>query len=445
MFLAVVLMFGTSLPSYAATSITWNAPTGNVDWSVVSEFSKSVAYSTDTTFNDVSTVEIKYRINLPVTTKQTISSFSICFATNGDIKNEKFTLTTAYGSYSCGYTREYSGYYYLKHQTIFADSYIDVSFKFENDSVSSDHIPVISIYNPSVTYIETSSIINPFVMGNVADMDVNVERLPFYYGTSGYYPTGNFQLTSTPSDGVLTYSFYLTDVYVPKGSTVFVLGILNGVSGSNTGLNYSGTNNQIFAYNTYQFDRGYRRQNMELAGNRFIMSYTAAEDISQLYVRNSFITTLTSSVTCSYTFFISSSDSSQSILEAIQNQTDSIMNAGSGFGGTTSGIQSGNESLSGYIDQYSAIEQSMHDKFIETQTALNGEFTGFSWGSLSTCLNWVGDYMQRIYLNSGDFKMMIILPLLLGIALFLIGRGSLVYGEMTRDKSMYNKDFTLKD
>lgn len=136
--------------------------------------------------------------------------------------------------------------------------------------------------------------------------------------------------------------------------------------------------------------------------------------------------------------YLTSGDVNQAIVNAINNQTDSIMNAGSQFGGTTSGIQSGNDELSGYIDDYTEIEQSMHDKFVETQSALNGDFTGFSWGSLSTCLNWCSDYLQQIYLNSGDFKMMIVLPLLLGIALFFIGRGAVILANSNKSDKADN-------
>lgn len=130
-------------------------------------------------------------------------------------------------------------------------------------------------------------------------------------------------------------------------------------------------------------------------------------------------------------------DSSESevnqIVTAINNQTTNIMNAGSSYGGTTSDILSGNDSLSGYIDDYTQIEQAMHDNFESAQSALIGDFTGFTWGSLSNTLNWTSNYLQEIYLNSGDFKMMIILPLLLGIALFFIGRGRIILSNSNKD------------
>lgn len=126
------------------------------------------------------------------------------------------------------------------------------------------------------------------------------------------------------------------------------------------------------------------------------------------------------------------------INDSIDNQTDEIMGAGSDNSGTIDNIQSGNSDLEDYISDYTEIEQSMHDKFVETQAALNGDFTGFSWGSLSTCLNWCSDYLQQIYLNSGDFKMMIVLPLLLGIALFFVGRGAVILANSNKSDKADN-------
>lgn len=142
----------------------------------------------------------------------------------------------------------------------------------------------------------------------------------------------------------------------------------------------------------------------------------------------------------SYAFYVlditDSSDSEvNQIVTAINNQTNNIMNAGSGFGGTTSGILSGNDELSGFIDDYTQIEQSMYDKFSENQTAVIGNFSGFSWGSLSTAVDWTSDYLNKIYDNSGDFRTMFMYPILAGIALIFIGRQGLTsYIRSRRDK-----------
>lgn len=133
-----------------------------------------------------------------------------------------------------------------------------------------------------------------------------------------------------------------------------------------------------------------------------------------------------------------SSSGNSDVIQAIQNQTDEILGAGSDNSGTVDNIESGSSDLEDYISDYTEIEQSMHHKFVETQSALNGDFTGFSWGSLSTCLNWCSDYLQQIYLNSGDFKMMIVLPLLLGIALFFIGRGAVILANLNKSDKADN-------
>lgn len=123
------------------------------------------------------------------------------------------------------------------------------------------------------------------------------------------------------------------------------------------------------------------------------------------------------------------------IVTAINNQTNSIMNAGSGYGGISSDILSRNDELSGFIDDYTQVEQSMYDKFTENQTAVIGNFSGFAWGSLSTAVDWTSDYLNLIYDNSGDFRTMFMYPILAGIALIFIGRqGLTAYVRSRRDK-----------
>lgn len=87
-----------------------------------------------------------------------------------------------------------------------------------------------------------------------------------------------------------------------------------------------------------------------------------------------------------------------------------------------SGLIGGNAQLDSYINQYTQVEQSMHDKFFQNQTAVQSNFTNWSWGSLATCVDWTSDYLNRIYDNSGDFRTMFMYPILAGIALIFIGR-----------------------
>lgn len=56
------------------------------------------------------------------------------------------------------------------------------------------------------------------------------------------------------------------------------------------------------------------------------------------------------------------------------------------------------------------------------------EFTG----GLLNCANWVTDKYMDFFNESGDFKQYFIYPLLLGLALFFIGRGSVILGNLYR-------------
>ena len=101
-------------------------------------------------------------------------------------------------------------------------------------------------------------------------------------------------------------------------------------------------------------------------------------------------------------------------------------NSGSMFGQDTESILGGlignTPQLNDYVNQYTQVEKSMTDKFTQNQTAVRTNFSNWSWGSLSTAVDWTSDYLNRIYDNSGDFRTMFMYPILAGIALIFIGR-----------------------
>lgn len=149
----------------------------------------------------------------------------------------------------------------------------------------------------------------------------------------------------------------------------------------------------------------------------------------------------------------SSSDIS-AIISAIQQQTQSIISGlnsqtstiGGKIDNTNNLINNGNSSTSGIVSaadsskselesivaSYQQIENNMLDNFTLYQSDILSDVSGWSWGGLSTCANWVGDTLTSYFQNMGDFKHYIIYPLLLGIALFFIGRGSSIIGHLYR-------------
>lgn len=89
------------------------------------------------------------------------------------------------------------------------------------------------------------------------------------------------------------------------------------------------------------------------------------------------------------------------------------------------GLIGKNPELDGYIQQYTEVEQSFLQKYTENQSVVSGDFSNWSWGSLSVAVDWTSDYLNSIYDNSGDFRTMFMYPILAGIALIFIGRQGL--------------------
>lgn len=89
--------------------------------------------------------------------------------------------------------------------------------------------------------------------------------------------------------------------------------------------------------------------------------------------------------------------------------------------------------LQDYINNYDDLEQSFKDQFESGQSGIMSDFIGWSWGGLVSCASWISDTMVSYFDNMGDFKQYILYPLMMGIALFFIGRGSVIVASLTRD------------
>lgn len=140
----------------------------------------------------------------------------------------------------------------------------------------------------------------------------------------------------------------------------------------------------------------------------------------------------------------------QSIISAINNQTSvlggHLGNINSGINKGNDLIENGNNSTSGIVSdnnssidnldevvsEYRATEESFFNDFNANQQAITSDIVGWSWGGLVNCANWVGDTLTSYYNNMGDFRQYIIYPLMLGIALFFLGRGGSIIGHLFR-------------
>lgn len=124
------------------------------------------------------------------------------------------------------------------------------------------------------------------------------------------------------------------------------------------------------------------------------------------------------------------------LIDAINNQTDVlggyINNGNDSTGGIVSGNNSAIDDLDEVVSEYHATEQQFFDDFNSNQQAITSDIVGWSWGGLVNCANWVGETLTDYYNNMGDFRQFIIYPLMLGIALFFLGRGGSIIGHLFR-------------
>lgn len=131
-----------------------------------------------------------------------------------------------------------------------------------------------------------------------------------------------------------------------------------------------------------------------------------------------------------------SSDDIASIISAINIQTDTLGGYIDKGNGSTGGIVSGNNSaidnLDDVVSEYRATEETFFNDFNTNQQAITSDIVGWSWGGLVNCANWVGNTLTSYYNNMGDFRQYIIYPLMLGIALFFLGRGGSIIGHLFR-------------
>lgn len=140
---------------------------------------------------------------------------------------------------------------------------------------------------------------------------------------------------------------------------------------------------------------------------------------------------------------LSSGDINAAVVAAINNQTsvlggkiddtnNFIDKGNSSTGGIVSNFKDKDDELNEVVSQYREVENQFFEDFNTNQSAITSDIVGWSWGGLVNCADWVGTTLTDYYNNMGDFRQYIIYPLMLGIALFFLGRGGSIIGHLFR-------------
>lgn len=110
-----------------------------------------------------------------------------------------------------------------------------------------------------------------------------------------------------------------------------------------------------------------------------------------------------------------------SVIAAIQEQTDMIEK---GNAGTQSGINDFNSVMQDFNSELTNIEDfnnSIFDGFSDYSSDINSSISGFSFSSgLLSCATWFSTQVQQYFDNSGEFKLVFLLPFLLGVPYLII-------------------------
>lgn len=120
-------------------------------------------------------------------------------------------------------------------------------------------------------------------------------------------------------------------------------------------------------------------------------------------------------------YVIPNGEDIQSVIEAIQEQTDIIEH---GNAGTQSGINDFNSIMQDFNSELGNVEDfnnSIFDGFSDYSSDINSSISGFSFSSgLLSCATWFSGQLQSYFDSSGEFKMVFLLPFLLGVPYLII-------------------------
>lgn len=127
---------------------------------------------------------------------------------------------------------------------------------------------------------------------------------------------------------------------------------------------------------------------------------------------------------------LASADPSEGVLVELSEVSNLISSGNSNSQAATGTL---NDSVSEFNDiagQYDQVEGQYTEQMKENLNAIAPTVSEFGFtGNLLTASVWFGEQLTNVFDRLFDFKNYIIIPLILGLALFFIGRGSMLFGD----------------
>lgn len=117
------------------------------------------------------------------------------------------------------------------------------------------------------------------------------------------------------------------------------------------------------------------------------------------------------------------------VKDSVDNIYNSIQNGDSESNAVSGELDSATNDFNSSSGQYDEFEQSQSNDFTSNFGALDNDVKGFSLTSLTAATTWFTSLFMSIYNLMGDYKMYVTAPLILGLALFFIGRGAVIFSK----------------
>lgn len=108
---------------------------------------------------------------------------------------------------------------------------------------------------------------------------------------------------------------------------------------------------------------------------------------------------------------------------------ESIANGSSGSTSAESDLDNQIQDTTDLIVDYEDLNSSFESSFDSSQTDVVNIMSSTDLNQFATAMNWYISQLNNLYISMGDMRILVILPLILGIALFIIGRGSVIFRE----------------
>lgn len=302
----------------------------------------------------------------------------------------------------------------------------------------------ISHTTTGITGYNTDNIVVYDDPGAKADYMIPIESLTAYAFTSTdpeiLYDDGDIYPYIEVSNGEYGR---LTSWNYSYGQMSYVFMSSSNLSQSSLGMRYGRVNYNLTSVSQYSFSGGYRIYHVNIGASSGSLSsvndqlrWSVDTKIYPIYFGSSALMPENIKRLCNLTTIDMNIDRNVDSIKSYVALIYDLLNQGQ-----SPDDEDFISDMGDVIGGYSDSEVVIHDFFDDSMSDI--DLTDYSLpASLASTTAWLIDQMELVFYNAPDLRILMTLPLVLGIALFFIGRGSVIFrqGNIDRARAVANSD-----